>query len=74
MSAHTATDVPVLPLLLSVEDAACVLAVGRTSIHQLIWYGELHPVRIRRSVRFTMAELERFVTVKLHQQPTISPI
>jgi excisionase family DNA binding protein len=71
MSAHTATDAPVLPLLLSVEDAASVLAVGRTSIYQLIWSGELRPVRIRRSVRFTMAELERFVTE--HQDSPPSP-
>lgn len=49
------------PLLITVTEAARVLAVGRTSVYQLIWDGELKPVRIGRSIRFPIAELERFV-------------
>lgn len=49
------------PLLLTVEEAARLLAVGRTSVYQLIWGGELKPVRIGRCVRITITELERFV-------------
>jgi excisionase family DNA binding protein len=49
------------PLLVSVEQAAALLALGRTSIYQLINDGEIEPVKIGRSVRFVVAELEQFV-------------
>jgi excisionase family DNA binding protein len=49
------------PLLITVPEAARLLAVGRTSLYQLIWDGELTVVRIGRCVRLTIAELERFV-------------
>lgn len=55
-----ATELP--PLLLTVEQAARVLSVGRTAVYHLIWDGQLQPVRIGRSVRFTLAQLEQFVT------------
>lgn len=56
---RTADDLA--PLLLTVPEAARMLAIGRSALYQLIWNGELTPVRIGRSVRFTPAELERFV-------------
>lgn len=49
------------PLLLTVEQAARMLTIGRTALYHLIWAGELQPVRIGRSVRFTPAQLERFI-------------
>ena len=49
------------PLLLTVPEAARLLAVGRTSLYRLIWGGELEPVHIGRSIRLSIAELERFV-------------
>ena len=49
------------PLLVSVEQAAALLALGRSSIYQLINEGEIEPVKIGRSVRFVVAELEQFV-------------
>jgi excisionase family DNA binding protein len=49
------------PLLLTVDEAARLLAIGRTSVYQLIWDGDLTPVRIGRCVRISVAELERFV-------------
>lgn len=55
-------------LLITVADAARILAIGRTSVYQLIWDGQLHPVRIGRNVRFTITELERFVAD--HSHPT----
>lgn len=60
-SSPTPSGADQAPLLLTVTEAARVLALGRTSVYQLIWDGELNPVRIGRSVRFTIAELERFV-------------
>ena len=49
------------PLLLTPEEAAAVLGIGRTTIYALMKTGELHPVHIGRSCRLACAELERFV-------------
>ena len=63
------SDVPPARLLLTVPEAARLLAVGRTSVYQLVWDGEITPVRIGRSVRFTLAELERFVNERAPASP-----
>jgi excisionase family DNA binding protein len=49
------------PLLLTPEEAATVLGIGRTTIYALMKAGALHPVHIGRSCRLPRAELERFV-------------
>ena len=49
------------PLLVTVSQAAELLSVGRTTIYELMWRGELTPVRIGRSVRFAVEQLEQFV-------------
>ena len=49
------------PLLLTPEEAAEVLRVGRTTIYALMKAGELHPVHIGRSCRISRSELERYV-------------
>ena len=49
------------PLLLTVEDAARLLAVGRTAVYQLISNGSLASVRIGGSRRISLAALEEFV-------------
>lgn len=48
-------------LLLTTEEAAELLRVGRTTIYALIKDGDLHPVHIGRSCRLSRAELERYV-------------
>jgi excisionase family DNA binding protein len=48
-------------LLMTPEEAARVLRVGRTTIYGLIKVGELRPVHIGRSCRLARAELERYV-------------
>jgi excisionase family DNA binding protein len=48
-------------LLVTPEEAARVLRVGRTTIYALIKTGELRPVHIGRSCRLARAELERYV-------------
>ena len=48
-------------LLLTPEEAAQVLRVGRTTIYALMTAGELRPIHIGRSCRLPRAELERFV-------------
>jgi excisionase family DNA binding protein len=49
------------PLLLTIPDAARVLAVGRSTLYELIGVGALNPVHIGRSVRIRVDELRQFV-------------
>ena len=49
------------PLLLTPEEAATVLRIGRTTIYALMQAGDLRPVHIGRSCRLPRAELERYV-------------
>ncbi len=61
------------PLLLTPEEAAKVLRVGRTTIHALMKVGDVHPVHIGRSCRISRAELERYVRRLDGAQPSASP-
>jgi len=54
-------EAPLRPLLVSIEGAAEILAISRTSIYELIWNDELEPIRIGRCLRFSVEQLERFV-------------
>lgn len=58
LSSSATEELP--PLLLTVEQAARMLAISRSAVYRLTWSGELTSVHIGRSVRFTVAELERF--------------
>jgi excisionase family DNA binding protein len=49
------------PLLLTPEEAAEVLRVGRTTVYALMKSGDLHAVHIGRSCRLSRAELQRYV-------------
>ena len=49
-------------LLLTAEEAARALHVGRTTLFALIKSGELHAVHIGRSCRLTRAELLRYIS------------
>ena len=49
------------PLLITVAQAAEALSLSRSSIYQLIWSEQLVPIRIGRSVRFSMQQIEQFV-------------
>jgi excisionase family DNA binding protein len=46
-------------LLLTPEEAAKVLRVGRTTVYALMKSGNLRPVHIGRSCRLSQAELQR---------------
>ena len=58
-------DDGVRPLLVTVAQAARVLAVGRTTIYELISTGQLMPIHIGRSVRIPVRQLEDFVNAQL---------
>ncbi len=61
------------PLLLTPEQAATVLRIGRTTIYALMKAGELRPVHIGRSCRLPRSELERYVN-RLQALPAPSPV
>lgn len=48
-------------LLLTPEEAAEVLRIGRTTVYALMKSGELRPVHIGRSCRISQTEVERYV-------------
>jgi excisionase family DNA binding protein len=59
------------PLLLTPEEAARVLRVGRTTVYALMKSGDLHAVHIGRSCRLSRAELKRYVDrLDARQRPT----
>ena len=49
------------PLLVSATDAARVLAIGRTTLYEIVKSGNLTPIHIRRCVRFSMYEITEYV-------------
>jgi excisionase family DNA binding protein len=49
------------PLLVDTATAARLLGVSPRTVWTLISEGQLHAVRIRRAVRISVAELQRFV-------------
>ncbi len=58
---------PARPILVDVAKAATILAISRSSLYQLIWNEQLIPVRIGRSVRFSIAQLEQFVADRVSE-------
>jgi excisionase family DNA binding protein len=52
---------PAAPLLYHVEDAARLLAIGRTKAYELVSSGDLPSIHIGRSVRVSAAALEDWV-------------
>jgi excisionase family DNA binding protein len=59
-------------LLLTPEEAATLLRVGRTTVYALMKAGDLRPVHIGRSCRLSRAELERYVLM-LQNLPQTAP-
>lgn len=48
-------------LLVTPEEAAALLRVGRTTVYALMKAGDLRPVHIGRSCRLPKSELDRYV-------------
>ena len=58
-------------LLLTVVDAAQLLAIGRTTMYELIAAGEIELVHIGRCARVPVAELERYVARRRTERATV---
>jgi excisionase family DNA binding protein len=52
------------PILLTIPDAARMLALGRTTVYELIGSGALEVVHVGRAVRVPVAALQSFVERK----------
>jgi excisionase family DNA binding protein len=64
-------------LLLTPEEAATALRIGRTTVYALMKAGKLRPVHIGRSCRLPRTELERYVrgletSSKAAETPTVA--
>ena len=57
-------------LLLTPEEAARLLRIGRTTVYALMKAGDLRPVHIGRSCRLARAGLERYVNRPNAPEPT----
>lgn len=52
---------PTDPLLVTIPQAAKILSVGRSTIYQLIWSGELTPIHIGRCVRLSVRQVHEWI-------------
>ena len=57
----SSTGTRTVALLLRIPEAADLLAIGRSTVYELIALGHLETVHIGRSVRVTTASIEAFV-------------
>jgi excisionase family DNA binding protein len=58
-------------LLLRIDDAAQLLAIGRTTMYQLIAAGEIELVHIGRCARVPFSELERYLARRRTERVTV---
>ena len=56
-----AAHATIAPLLLTVPEAARVLAIGRTTLYELISSGAIEAVHIGRAIRIPVASARAFV-------------
>jgi excisionase family DNA binding protein len=49
------------PILFTIEEAARLLRLSRTTLYELMWTDQLVPIRIGRRIRFTRACLEQLI-------------
>ena len=64
------TTVPGEPLLVTVREAGRLLAIGRTTVYELIGSGQLPTIHIGRSVRIRVVDLEALVASRTAANPT----
>lgn len=59
------TPAAATPLVVTVDGALRILAMSRTMLHNEVKAGRVRPLKYGRAVRFSMAELERFVAERV---------
>jgi excisionase family DNA binding protein len=62
MSASRPTDWSAVPLVLSVEEAAALLGIGRNGAYQLVADGRLPAIRLGRRVVIARQALEQLLS------------
>lgn len=62
MSAFQNTTPAPQPLLLRIEEAAHLLGLGRSTVYELLYKGEIPSVRIGTSRRIPFAALSQWIT------------
>jgi excisionase family DNA binding protein len=50
--------------LLTLKDVARFLCLSRQTVWTLCKAGELHPIKLKRAVRFSWEELQRFIAAR----------
>ena len=60
-----------LPRLLNAQDVAAALNMGLSTVYMLVERGELPSIRIGRSVRIRLEDLEKFIESKAQRQATV---
>jgi len=58
------TQRDIVPILLTITEAATALAIGRTTVYELIAAGDLDVVHIGRSSRIPIDAIHEFVAAK----------
>ncbi len=56
------------PMLVTVEEAARRLSIGRTAAYMLVLRGELQSVKIGRTRRVVVASLNDYITTLLRRE------
>jgi excisionase family DNA binding protein len=56
------------PVLVTVEEAARILSIGRTACYMLVLKGKLQSVKIGRSRRVVLSSLQEFITQQLESE------
>lgn len=73
MSSHASTpSQPSPPILVTVQDAADLLGIGRTKLYELILNGEIRTVTIGRARRVPVAALHDYVRSLANSPVTMS--
>jgi len=60
-----------LPRLLNAQEVAAALNMGLSTVYMLVERGELSSIRIGRSVRIRLEDLEKFIESKAQKQAAI---
>jgi excisionase family DNA binding protein len=62
---NTQASLPVPPrLLLTLPEVCTALSLGRSSVNTLIWSGEIPSIRIGRSRRVSLGDLESWIETR----------